>query len=80
MRLPDNSLTAALVSGGREHFGWGVDRHLAADTYDAINQNTRASGRWGRKGPPTIEPWKRPSTKKDEPFTVAALYKRLAKG
>ena len=53
MGLPDTSLTAALASGGREHYGWGVDRHLAADTYDALNLNTRATGNW-RKKPPDL--------------------------
>lgn len=60
-RLPDTSLTRALASGGMEHFGWGVDRHMLADLYDAINQNTRASGQWGKKGPPKIPPFPRPT-------------------
>lgn len=82
LRLPDTSLTVALASGGREHFGWGVDRHMTADLFDAINQNTRVSGVWGKKGPPTIPPWPRPDPKaetpeKKKPVTVADLYKRF---
>lgn len=60
-RLPDTSLTRALASGGTEHFGWGVERHMLADLYDAISQNTRASGQWGKKGAPTIPPYPRPT-------------------
>lgn len=82
-RLPDTSLTTALAAGGREHFGWGVDRYLAADTYDALNQNTRASGNWGKKGAPKIAPWPRPNdTKKkqdakDKPVTVADIWRKF---
>lgn len=81
-RLPDTSLTVALASGGREHFGWGVDRHMTADLFDAINQNTRASGQWGKSGPPTIKPWPRPtadgaSPEQKKPVSVAELYNRF---
>lgn len=81
-RLPDTSLTSALASGGREHFGWGLDRHIAADQFDAINQNTRAAGNWGKKGPPKIQSWPRPNRKhktpeEKKPVTVAELYKRF---
>lgn len=58
-RLPDTSLTSAIASGGREYFGWGQDRHMLADLFDALNQNTRASGNWGKK-PPKVEPRPRP--------------------
>lgn len=79
-RLPDTSLTVALASGGREHFGWGVDRHMLADLYDAVNQNTRASGNWGKRGAPKIPGWPRPipTAKKPEqkkPKSVAELFK-----
>ena len=79
-RLPDTSLTTALASGGREHFGWGQDRHLAADLYDAITLNTRASGNWG-KTVPDIPDWPRPTTtsveEKKRP-TVKDLWQRLS--
>lgn len=83
-RLPDTSLTTALASGGREHFGWGVDRHIAADIFDGINQNTRASGHWGKKGAPKIALWPRPNPKAKEPkdkkpVSVAALYQKFAR-
>lgn len=81
-RLPDTSLTVALASGGREHFGWGTDRHMMADLFDAINQNTRASGQWGKKGPPDIKPWPRPNPEdktpeEKKPVSVADLYNRF---
>lgn len=63
-RLPDTSLTAAMASGGKQHFGWGQDRHLMADLFDAIQQNTRASGNWGKSGAPKLKPWPRPKQKK----------------
>lgn len=82
-RLPDTSLTVALASGGREHFGWGVDRHLTADLYDAINLNTRASGNWSKKAP-DIDPWPRPNTKAEtpaekQPTSVAEVFERFAR-
>ena len=79
-RLPDTSLTVALASGGRDHFGWGVDRHLAADTYDALNQNTRATGNWEKGKAPKFPGWPRPSLKKKstpadkKPRSVADIY------
>lgn len=75
-RLPDTSMTSALASGGIEHFGWGVDRHMQADIFDAINQNTRATGNWA-KSPPNLPEWPRPKgvTPESKPRTVADLYK-----
>ncbi|MFJ3907465.1 hypothetical protein [Streptomyces vinaceus] len=85
-RLPDTSLTVALASGDRQHFGWGQDRHLAADLYDAINANTRATGQWGKGKTPKIPPFPRPSAKPAATqagtrpaATVAALYQQFAR-
>lgn len=66
-RLPDTSLTVALQQGGREHFGWGQDRHLRADLYDALNLNTRASGNWGKKAAPKIPQFPRPKVVERKP-------------
>ncbi|MET9861959.1 hypothetical protein ABZY93_22080 [Streptomyces smyrnaeus] len=84
-RLPDTSLTVALASGGREHFGWGLDRHIATDLFDAVNQNTRATGNWGKGKAPKVPPWPRPKakTKKktaaghNKPRSVADIYKAM---
>ncbi|MFG2147357.1 hypothetical protein ACGFRG_24700 [Streptomyces sp. NPDC048696] len=83
-RLPDTSLTVALASGGRHIFGWGQDRHLAADLYDAINSNTRATGQWGKGKAPKIPAFPRPKAAKapakkagKQPATVAALYQHF---
>ncbi len=70
------------MNGGIEHFEWGVDRHMSADLFDAINQNTRASGQWGKKGPPKIDPRPRPKSKprdaeRKKPVTVADIYRRF---
>ncbi|PHQ49477.1 hypothetical protein BLA24_25915 [Streptomyces cinnamoneus] len=84
-RLPDTSLTVALASGGREHFGWGQDRHLAADLFDAINSNTRATGQWGKGKAPKIPPFPRPQAKakakkaSKRPATVAQLYQHFSR-
>lgn len=59
-------MTAALSAGGRDHYGWGVDRHMLANIYDAINLNTRASGNWGKKGPPKLPDYPRPKSKPTE--------------
>jgi hypothetical protein len=88
-RLPDTSLTIALASGGREHFGWGVDRHLKADIFDALNQNTRATGNWGKGKAPKFPAWPRPTAKKTKQanggkkkqdkrrVSVAEIYKQF---
>jgi hypothetical protein len=74
-------MTVALANGGRKYFGWGVDRYLAADTYDAMNVNTRATGNWKKGKVPEFPQWPRPNTKKDKaekkPVTVADLYKQF---
>lgn len=79
-RLPDTSLTTALAAGGRDHFGWGVDRHQMADLYDALNQNTRATGNWSKGKAPTFPTYPRPTSVPEgekKPATVAALYNRF---
>lgn len=82
-RLPDNSLTAALVQGGYEHFGWGLDRHLAASQYDLMGFLIQAAGNWKKK-PPEIESWPRPERPTEEmapakpTVTLADIFKRLS--
>ncbi|MFI1799857.1 hypothetical protein ACH427_21230 [Streptomyces sp. NPDC020379] len=83
-RLPDTSLTVALAAGGREHFGWGQDRHLRADLYDALNANTRATGQWGKGKAPKIPAFPRPQAKAKKkadkrPTTVAQLYQHFSR-
>ena len=81
-RLPDTSLTVALASGGRAHFGWGINRHLLADVYDALNANTRATGNWAKGKAPTIPAWPRPDAKAStpqakKPVSVAQVYQQF---
>ncbi|MFC3504450.1 hypothetical protein ACFOOK_26260 [Micromonospora krabiensis] len=83
--LPDDSLTAALSAGGREHYGWGATRHLLANLYDAVNLNTRASGNWGKKAPPRLPDYPRPKPKPAEsaPQKVTArqaILRMIGKG
>jgi hypothetical protein len=72
-------MTAALVNGGKQHFGWGVDRHMRADLFDALNVNTKATGNFRK--PPTFPLWPRPSHKQaDAPkkkVSVRDLYRRF---
>lgn len=63
-RLPDTSMTSALSQGGREYFGWGVDRHIQTDIYDALNVNTKATGQWKKGKAPDFPEWPRPKAKK----------------
>lgn len=83
-RLPDTSMTVALASGGRANFGWGVDRHMQADIFDALNVNTQATGNW--KKPPTFPLWPRPGvgaakskSQEAKPVSVADLYNRFTR-
>ncbi|MCJ0870255.1 hypothetical protein [Streptomyces sp. AP-93] len=78
-RLPDTSLTVALAAGGREFLGWGQDRHLMADLFDALNANTRASGQWAKGKAPKLPEYPRPKATTPQPeqrpaVTVAQLY------
>ena len=74
-------MTAAILNGGREHFGWGVDRHMNADIFDALNVNTKATGNW--KKPPNFPVWPRPDVKpkadETKEVSVADLYNRFTR-
>lgn len=55
---------------------------MSADLFDAINQNTRATGQWGKGKAPKIPAYPRPQPKKAEkkadspkPRSVAELHK-----
>jgi hypothetical protein len=82
-RLPDDSLTAALAAGGRHLFGWGPDRHMQANIFDAINVNTKATGNWRKGKAPDFPLAQRPNSadtaaKPKSRVTVADLYKRFS--
>lgn len=59
-RLPHDSLTRALASGGSQYFGWDPDRYMLADLIDAINNNTLATGNWKKGQVPKFQPYPRP--------------------
>jgi hypothetical protein len=58
---------------------------MSADLFDAINQNTRATGQWGKGKAPKIPAYPRPQAKKAEkkknkaikPRSVAEIYKHF---
>ena len=57
--------TIALMQGGddwHKHIGRDATWYAIADMYDAVNQNTRATGNW-KKSPPKIAPYPRPGDK-----------------
>lgn len=82
-RLPDDSLTIALAMGGRQHFGWGTDRHLRADLFDAINANTMMTGQYKKGKAPKLDPWPRPARKSKTAnklnASVAAIHARFSR-
>lgn len=63
--LPDTSMTAALMAGGMEFYGWGQDRALSASLHDLLGVNVRASGNWKNK-PPDIPQWPRPKKRVED--------------
>lgn len=78
-RLPDESMTVAMYRGGREkwqeHFGWGADRHLLANVFDAQQINTQATGNWGKKAPKMpLTPRPKIAKAKPQVKTVAELH------
>jgi hypothetical protein len=79
-RLPDESMTVAMRTGGRdkwhEHFGWGADRHLMANVFDALQINTRATGNWKSK-PPDMPMTPRPKVARPKVTSVAELHRLL---
>ncbi|MER5632167.1 hypothetical protein [Streptomyces nitrosporeus] len=76
-------MTVALASGGREYLGWGVERHMQADLFDALNQNTKATGNWAKGKIPKIPSYPRPKAKPQKQkehkrVSVAEIYARLS--
>jgi hypothetical protein len=61
-RLPDDSMTHALMQGGTEWLGWGTDRHMMAALYDQLAMNTIISGNWKKGKVPEIETYPRPNS------------------
>lgn len=41
-QLPRTSRTAAMLQGGKEYWGWDIDRYILAAVLDAVNVNTFA--------------------------------------
>lgn len=83
--LPDTSMTSALARGGIEHRGWGPERYMLADIYDAIALNTRVSGSWRKGKEPKFPPYPRPGDpdkkgSKKKSRTVASLFATLQRG
>lgn len=84
--LPHGSMTRALHSGGMDLLGWDETRFILANLYNALNLNTRASGNWGKKGPPKLPDWPIPKVrsktkpKAAKPVSVADIYRQFTGG
>ena len=76
--LPDTSYTAALMSGGRQFYQWGMDRYLLAELYDALNLNStvlaKANGAKKFNIPPLDRPKKSTPPGVKKKVTVSDLY------
>lgn len=84
-RLPDTSLTTALASGGRDFFGWGLDRHMTADLYDAQLTQIRTTVSAAGAKPPKLEGYPRPNPEavtpaEKKPTSVAELFTKFQVG
>jgi len=61
--LPPGCMTHAQMLGGddwRERLGKSAEWYALADVYDALNQNTRATGNWKKGKTPDFPPYPRP--------------------
>lgn len=74
-RLPEDSYTVAVASGGEHMFGWNTERHLLASIFDAVNTNTRATANW-KGSPPKPVTWPRPKPK-EKPLTNEQMLDKL---
>ena len=80
-RLPEDSLTLALMRGGAEHRGWGMDRHMLASLVDAMHENTIVSGEWKKGKTPKLVPFPRPkeNTKPKKAAKHVDIFEAFAK-
>lgn len=79
--LPHESLTVAMMRGGRQFYGWTQETELAAALYDAMNVNTAATGNFKKK--PKVEPFPRPKNedKREDQISgksVSDLHKKFS--
>lgn len=77
-RLPDDSLTVALMRGGRQYFGWNRTTFMLADLFDAVNTNTQGTGNWKPGKVPRFPAYPRPESKPKN--TVKDIYRMLQGG
>ena len=62
-RLPEGSMTSALLTdeeNWRDYLDITPHYYVQAGIYDAVNNNTAATGNWKKKAP-KIEPWPLPA-------------------
>lgn len=83
-------MTLAQLHGGknwRDYLDIGPDYYVAAGIYNAVNDNTRATGNWAKGKVPKIDPWPTPNlaakarakAEARKPKSVADLYRRVQK-
>ena len=71
--LPDDSWYYAALQGGDEFLGWGRDRYMVADLFDALMFVARSSGNLGKRKLPEYPRPKKMRPKKGK-RSVADLY------
>lgn len=64
-QLPVESRTVAALRGGPEFLGWGPDRYILANVFDAIKENTyvTVAANSGRRKPSKPKPMDRPESR-----------------
>ena len=84
-RLPEGSMTVSMrhdKKDWREYLGADMNYYVQAGIYNAVNDNTLATGNWGKKKP-KIKPWPVPQVAKklrdSKPRSVKDLFARVQK-
>lgn len=67
-----------MARGGEEFIGWGTERSLLADIFDAINANTRATGQYKQR--PKVVLWPRPKPRDKSKTPLARAHALFGKG
>lgn len=61
-----------------QFYEWGRSEAVSADIFDAVFENARMTGMWGKKTPKPFPPYPgRPVMKKKEKATVRGLFNKM---
>lgn len=63
----------------QDYLGKSPEWWVMADFYDALNQNTRATGNWKKGKAPTFDPYPRPgAAEKKKPKTIEDFWRMFS--